>query len=138
MILPLAVLLTIAVIAFVLFIRPQDLPPAEPVSPVAHLEERKARIYENLRDLLFEYRVGKLSDDDYQRTKVGLHQELAGVLEEIDRILQNEPKTAPAKVVPSAAIVEKTKPIQCPHCSAKFDKPMKFCGECGKEMEAPG
>jgi predicted amidophosphoribosyltransferase len=22
----------------------------------------------------------------------------------------------------------------CPHCSAKFDQPMKFCGECGKAM----
>ena len=22
----------------------------------------------------------------------------------------------------------------CPHCGAKFQKPMKFCGECGKAM----
>jgi predicted amidophosphoribosyltransferase len=22
----------------------------------------------------------------------------------------------------------------CPHCNAKFPNPLKFCGECGKEM----
>ena len=42
-----------------------DVPAPEPESPFRHLDERKAAIYENLRDLQFEYRVGKLSDDDY-------------------------------------------------------------------------
>ena len=55
-------------------------------------------IYENLRDLQFEYRVGKLSDADYQPTKVGLQKELAGVLAEIDKL-------APAAAV-AAAVAE--------------------------------
>ena len=59
----------IAAIAFILSVRPNDLPAAEPESPFRHLDERKAAIYENLRDLQFEYRVGKLSDGDYQATK---------------------------------------------------------------------
>ena len=58
--------IAIAVIAFILGVRPKDLPEPEPESPFAHLDERKAAIYENLRDLQFEYRVGKLSDEDYQ------------------------------------------------------------------------
>ena len=72
---------------FTLTIRAKDIPQPDPVSPTHHLEERKARIYENLRDLQFEYRVGKLSDEDYQRTKLTLQQELAVVLTEIDGIL---------------------------------------------------
>ena len=72
MIIALTSLLAIAVIAFVLRVRPQDLPPLEKPSPFAHLDERKAAIYENLRDLQFEYRVGKLSDADYQSTKTDL------------------------------------------------------------------
>ena len=28
----------------------------------------------------------------------------------------------------------KPDPLVCPHCGAKFHKPMKFCGECGKAM----
>ena len=58
--------------------RAKDLPQPEPVSPFQHLDERKAAIYENLRDLQFEYRVGKLSDQDYQQTKLDLQRELAG------------------------------------------------------------
>ena len=64
-----AALLVIGALIFTLLVRTQDLPEPEPVSPVKHLEERKATIYDNLRDLQFEYRVGKLSEEDYQQTK---------------------------------------------------------------------
>lgn len=123
-----AVVLVVAVtVLFTLFIRPQDMPAPEPASPTRHLEDRKAVIYENLRDLQFEYRVGKLSDTDYQQTKVGLQRELAGVLAEIDRIAPKEVATATSmpKESPSP-------PTACPYCGAQFQKPMKYCGECGK------
>jgi hypothetical protein len=116
---------------FTLTIRAKDLPPEDPVSPTQYLEDRKAQIYENLRDLQFEYRVGKLSDEDYQQTKLGLQKELAGVLGEIE-------KSATGKAQAAAVSVPVSKPPQkipsnvCPHCGAKFPKPMKFCGECGK------
>lgn len=131
MILVVAVVIVAVALLFTLGIRDKDLPEPEPVSPVQHLEEKKARIYENLRDLNFEYRVGKLSDDDYQRTKAGLQQELAGVLAEMDQILQAAPPVA-------AAASEKTEPEKplhsCPHCQVIFDRPMKFCGNCGKAI----
>ena len=85
MIIAITCVVAIAVIAFILGVRPKDLPEPEPVSPFAHLDERKAAIYENLRDLQFEYRVGKLSDEDYQNTKKDLQKELAAVLAEVDR-----------------------------------------------------
>ena len=75
-----------ATVFFTLFVRLKDIPAPEPVSPTRHLEERKAAIYENLRDLQFEYRVGKLSDADYQQTKVGLQKELAGVIAEMEML----------------------------------------------------
>jgi hypothetical protein len=124
------VLVVAATTLFTLFVRAKDIPAPDPVSPTQHLDERKAAIYENLRDLQFEYRVGKLSDADYQQTKLALQKELAGVLAEIDRVAQ-APKAAPAAA-------PKAKPVAagtvCPHCNAKFAKPMKFCGECGKAM----
>jgi hypothetical protein len=127
-----AVLITTGVVLFTLSVRRKDLPAPVPVSPAAHLEERKAAIYENLRDLQFEYRVGKLSDQDYQQTKLDLQRELAGVLAEIDRVTGGTkasasppvPKPAPA---PQAA-------TQCPRCGAQFSQPLKFCGECGSPM----
>src|SRR5437879_13696585 len=85
MIIALTSLLAVVVVVFVISVRAKDLPQPEPVSPFEHLDERKASIYENLRDLQFEYRVGKLSDQDYQQTKLDLQKELATVMAEIDR-----------------------------------------------------
>jgi hypothetical protein len=124
-----AAILVIGVIIYTLGVRANDLPEAETVSPVKHLEERKASIYENLRDLQFEYRLGKLSDNDYQQTKKGLQTELAAVLAEIE----GAAPAAAAALVP-ALKAEPPAPNTCPHCGAKFPKPMKFCGECGKPM----
>lgn len=86
MIAALSVALVAVVVLFILWVRPSDLPRPEPESPTRPWEERKARIYENLRDLQFEYRLDKLSDDDYQRTKAELQKELAVVLAEIDKL----------------------------------------------------
>ncbi|WP_321477507.1 hypothetical protein [uncultured Paludibaculum sp.] len=134
-----SILLTVGVLAFVLFVRPQDLPEPEAASPTQHLEDRKAVIYDNLRDLNFEYRLGKLSEADYNKTKLTLQNELAGVLAEIDRVIKGvaKPAAAPvksAKVEAPKEVAKSPEPLVCPHCSAKFDKPMKFCGECGKSM----
>src|SRR6059058_6083828 len=73
-------------VGFLVVIRNKDLPKPAPVSPFRHLDERKAAIYENLRDLQFEYRLDKLSDDDYKATKLELQKELARVLAEVDRV----------------------------------------------------
>ena len=124
------VLVVAAAVLFTLFVRKQDLPVPEPLSPTRHLEERKAAIYENLRDLQFEYRVGKLSDADYQQTKLGLQKELAGVIAQIEQV-----EKPPVAAAAAAAPLPKPHPgFVCPSCGAKFAKPMKFCGECGKAM----
>jgi hypothetical protein len=125
------ILVVAATTFFALFVRAKDIPRPDPVSPTQHLEERKAAIYENLRDLQFEYRVGKLSDADYQSTKLALQKELAVVLAEIDKV----EKTAPVK----GNVVAAAKPAPapgtlCPKCGAKFSHAMKFCGECGSVM----
>jgi hypothetical protein len=131
--------LAIAVIVFILGVRPKDLPEPEPVSPFAHLDERKAAIYENLRDLQFEYRLGKLSDEDYQSTKKDLQKELAAVLAEVDRlraelnaggvgrVAEQVSKAAPKPKEPAGFV--------CPSCGAKFKDRLRFCGECGKPMK---
>src|SRR3954471_17609654 len=116
MIIAITCIVAIAVILFILGVRPKDLPEPEPVSPFQHLDERKAAIYENLRDLQFEYRVGKLSDHDYQQTKKDLQKELAGVLAEVDRI--KEELSPNGAVAPAATAPKPADPLKCPHCGA--------------------
>jgi hypothetical protein len=134
MIVVLAAALTLSVLVFTLFVRVRDIPEPVPPSPLQHLEDRKAAIYDSLRDLQFEYRLGKLSDEDYQRSKLSLQKELAAVLTETEETVRrlglSTRKTAPA-VKRAASPKPENK---CPHCGATFARSMKFCGECGKAM----
>ncbi|MDA1313794.1 MAG: hypothetical protein O2968_10700 [Acidobacteria bacterium] len=86
MVIAVGIILVVFALVLPLFIRPSDLPEPEPISPTQHLEDRKAAIYENLRDLQGEYRMGKLSDEDYKAIKTDLQRELAGVLAEIEKV----------------------------------------------------
>jgi hypothetical protein len=118
---------------FTLFVRAKDIPAPDPVSPTRHLDERKAAIYENLRDLQFEYRVGKLSDADYAQTKLALQKELGAVVAETERVLAGKPATTAAPAAAAKSVSTKAG-FTCPHCGAEFSEAMKFCGACGKEM----
>lgn len=131
MIIILAALITVGVLVFILSVRTKDLPEVQPISPFQHLDERKAAIYENLRDLQFEYRVGKLSDQDYQQTKLDLQKELAAVLAEIDKVKQSLGAQPVVRATTTAP-----KKFVCPSCNAEFPTSLKFCGECGKPMTA--
>jgi len=135
MLVAIAAAVVLAALALTFLVRSEPVTEAAGNTPWKHLEGRKAAIYDNLRDLQFEYRLGKLSDDDYQRTKLELQGELAGVMAEIDQL-----STAPVPPAtrPAATKRKDTKAqiYACPHCSAQFDKPLKFCGECGKPIGA--
>jgi hypothetical protein len=129
-----AVMLALGAMFYTLFVRQQDIPEPIPVSPIEHLEDRKRAIYDNLRDLQFEYRLGKLSDEDYQQNKVALQRELAGVLAETEETVKRLGGST-VRVEAKAAKQAKAKAgTVCPHCHATFPQPLKFCGECGKAM----
>ncbi len=129
-----AIVLALGALLFTLLVRAKDIPEPLPVSPIQHLEDRKQAIYENLRDLQFEYRLGKLSDEDYQQTKQALQKELATVLAEMEattRKLGLMPQRVPPK--PARASAHQAGTI-CPHCGAKFPQSLKYCGECGRAI----
>jgi hypothetical protein len=51
-----------------------------------YLRERKDVIYENLRDLNFEFRAGKYPADDYARQRESLEAEASKVVTEIESL----------------------------------------------------
>ena len=51
-----------------------------------YLVERKEQLYENLRDLVFEYRAGKYPEEDFVAQRTLLEDETALLLAEIDRL----------------------------------------------------
>lgn len=133
MMIVLTCLVAIAALLYTLAVRPQDVPEPIPVSPIQHLEDRKYAIYDNLRDLQFEYRLGKLSDSDYQATKQALQRELAVVLAETEETVKRL-GLATARTDAKKPKAEKAGAKTCRHCGAKFPTALKFCGECGKAI----
>jgi hypothetical protein len=131
-----AVVLALAALVFTLYVRREDIPEPVPVSPIQHLEDRKQAIYDNLRDLQFEYRLGKLSDEDYQQTKLALQRELALVLAETEETIKRL-GLMPVRVAAKAVAPRRPTPelgSTCPHCGASFPQSLKYCGECGKAI----
>jgi len=102
------VALTAAVLIFVFMIEPDAGDSAPHRSQLDQLMERRDIIYDNLRDLKFEYRTGKFAEEDYEQMKQTLETEAALVLAEIEQVT-GSPGTLPrsdaavrARAVPAA------------------------------------
>jgi len=85
-----------AAIVFYVFYLPGSLKLGPPKTRAAYLRERRDVVYDNLRDLNFEYKAGKFPEADYQAMKTSLEEEAAAILAEIAR-LENVAIAEPAK-----------------------------------------
>jgi hypothetical protein len=79
-------LLFTAAVVFYVFWLPGTLKLGPEKTRAAYLRERKEVVYENLRDLNFEYKAGKFPEADYQAMKNSLEEEAAAILAEIARL----------------------------------------------------
>jgi len=68
------------------FYQPDEVDAGEEKTRKMYLEERKDATYENLRDLNFEYKAGKLSEQDYAMQRAALEDEAAAILAELEQI----------------------------------------------------
>jgi hypothetical protein len=91
-------LITAAALVYVFYL-PGKLHLGPEKTRAAYLRERKDVVYENLRDLNFEYRAGKVPDTDYNSLKSSLEDEAAALLAEIAR-LEERAASAPGKTRP--------------------------------------
>ena len=97
--------LAVATGLFIFHIRPDASDLAPHRSKLDQLLERRDAIYDNLRDLRFEYRAGKYSESDYETMKTSMEMEAAALLAEIDQLTDSVTKRprAPKSVVPRGA-----------------------------------
>jgi hypothetical protein len=78
--------LAVATLLFIFYIQPDASDLAPHRTKLDQLMERRDTIYDNLRDLRFEYRSGKYSEGDFEAMKTALENEAALVLAEIDQV----------------------------------------------------
>lgn len=88
------VLLAASAIVFIFWVSLDESDAAPHRTKLDQLLERRDAIYENLRDLRFEYRAGKFSEKDYEEIKQSLEIEAARVLADMDRLTGGTPTPA--------------------------------------------
>jgi hypothetical protein len=79
------IVLVLACFAFVFWPQPRLSAEVEKTR-LDYLRERKEVIYDNLRDLNFEYRAGKYPEEDYVSQRTSLEAEAATVVAEMDTL----------------------------------------------------
>lgn len=84
-----------------------------------HTLAEKEAVYAAINDLDFEYRTGKLSDDDYAELREGYRARALRILKELNE-RQREPSGAQ----------------RCPGCGYVNPRGSKFCESCGAKLDA--
>jgi hypothetical protein len=94
--------LALASSLFIFYIQPDASDLAPHRSKLDQLLERRDTIYDNLRDLRFEFRSGKYAENDYEAMKTTLENDAALALAEIDQITESQVRR-PRPVKPAAS-----------------------------------
>src|ERR1700681_101062 len=82
--------LAVPTLLFIFYIQPDASDLAPHRSRLDQLFERRDTIYDNLRDLRFEFRSGKYAEGDFEAMKTALENEAALVLAEIDQVTESQ------------------------------------------------
>ena len=140
-----AVLISIALVVFV--VAPLLAPEAAneavvpiDVTPLADLKRRRLVVYENIQDLEFEYKAGKIASQDYQSLRENYLAEAAALmlasqeaerpLGPLDAFIEREVAARRAQRKPQPA-----EEYVCSKCSFENPLPVKFCGNCGARIK---
>jgi hypothetical protein len=110
---------------------------------------RKDAILQSIKDLEFDYRVGKMSQEDYQRIDQRLRRQAIGLLQQIEKIapasasLDEELESIIAQFRQTAIAAPTTKSPAAPSTSTSGEtsgevsgEATRFCTQCGKPVDA--
>jgi rRNA maturation endonuclease Nob1 len=101
------------------------------------LQRKKEIILGNIQDLEFEYKCGKLSEQDYQKVRAEMNAEAAQVFQEVENLESSADLDALIRREISARKSRsKTNQVSCPSCGSKNPNTKKFCADCGAKLKA--
>mgnify|MGYP001571499990 CR=1 FL=1 len=93
------------------------------------LVARKNEIYAAVRDIDFDYRMGKLSDEDYNSLREQYKQEAVKVMQTLDRMSGPvQPSAKSGKAAGSNARF-------CHMCGSPAQREDAFCSLCGAQLQ---
>lgn len=108
------------------------------VTPLGDLKRRRMVIYENAQDLEFEFKAGKIAQNDYEALKQEYRLEAARLMADS----QAADTLTPEEVLIEREVAErrarrKSAPVEdyvCGECGFENPLPVKFCGDCGARI----
>lgn len=125
---------------------------------LAELLGRKDAVLQAIKDLEFDNRLGKTSEEDYQRLNQRLRRQAIGLLQQIEKVAPESasldeqlegiiaqfrqttvaPATLPAQQQPTPAASTTSTPATsfCTQCGKPVDVSHKFCAHCGTPIVA--
>lgn len=102
---------------------------------------RKDTIYSTLKDLDFDYKMGKLSEQDYEELKTQYEKEAVSLLQKIDELdnrslldQQLEAEISEYKEAVKRKGAGKEQGNYCPQCGHQYAAEDKFCSHCGTRL----
>lgn len=95
------------------------------------LVERKENIYAAIKELEFDYQMGKLSEEDFQELRQQYKQEAVGLLKKIDKIQSKKRQFSKGK---SAQKRGDSSIKYCWICGLAVTELDRFCANCGTNL----
>ena len=122
-----------------------------PADPLVTLQAQRDSIYQAIRELRFDFQVGKVSETDYKVFDSTLRGNAAAVLQQIAALQQAEADPAlnasleaeiaalrhtngSGPVPPVAAVAGAAALNFCPRCGQRVQAGNRFCGVCGASL----
>lgn len=116
-----------------------------PASPDRyHLREllgKKEKAYLAIKEVEFDYKMGKLSEGDYQQLRDQLKRDATVILQQIDKIEIHQYGESLEDQIEREILAfrkkkkEATSEIKCPSCHKLLNPHNKFCSECGTRIQ---
>jgi hypothetical protein len=118
---------------------------------LGELIARKDTVLLNIKEVEFDYRTGKLNEEDYQRYNVRLRQQAVSLIKQIEKLApdigdldseleaeiaaERQVKSRPA-AAPVAQPVTAGPARFCHHCGVTISEDDNFCAACGTKVRS--
>ena len=103
-------------------------------SRLADLNRDKEESYSTINEIEFDYKMGKLSDEDYDDLKGKYSSQAITILKEIDEIGGEDIEELVEQEI--GALRVSVDVISCSKCHTANPLDSKFCSNCGETLEA--
>ena len=104
----------------------------------AAIEREKTLVLRSIKELEFDYAMGKVAKADFDEMSARLRARAAGLIKQLDAgggYKEQIAKEIEERLATAEAIVEPSRPRgECSHCDTVNDADAKFCKNCGAKL----